>query len=824
MRRLLMIAGGVIGVLILIIAAVVGYAYFNLNSIIESNRARILDHASAALGRPVTANEIKASLGWGVSIEVTGVKVADDDAFSQLPFVEADSVLAKVEFVPLLFREIKVIELVLQQPQIRIVRNPSGALNVNTLAKKRPRRVRGEEPGVTPQPGASPGSGLGAAPNISANAPETAVARRERRFTIENFTVKDGQILYLDNEAGGAPVTINRFNLKVTHFGLAKSFDIALELAALGDTRNLEVNGTAGPIVKDGAIDTGAILINLNATAGPFKLAELKAVPQLAKALPPALAFSGEANLQAKVAGTLDAISLDASSDLSAIQVTYAPSFDKPAGTTLKFTASGARTDGKIVLQQVNLELADLRAKLTYIAFAPGSFSARADTNKFDLGPVAKLIARAHPFNPSGAAEIHTAIRIANSKPEVDGTVILTNVNAAMPNAKTPPVSNLNGIIRLSGNTAVLGPLTFKLGSGNAQFQAKVDSIKPVHATYRLGVDKITVAELVPGRSDKGNENLVQVSANGTVANDGGTFGGATKLSAASGMIANVPFTLLALDADYSGDQVNANSLKFGAFDGSIGASGVATIGKAGVTPAFDFKVDAQSIDMQKALDSQHSKAANTIRGSLTGNIQIAGKGKGLDQVKPTMRGSGRARIDNGKLVGVNIVAQALKKVDNVPGIGALVPASVVANHPELFKSPDTDIQEASLTFAIAGPRIVSHDLVARSTDYSIFGDGWFDLDKNIDLTAKIIMSSAFSSELVAAKHNISYLTNNDNQVEIPLRISGQLPHPAVVPDVAIIAQRAATHAMQGKVGELLQKKGLGGILKKNGLGGLLGF
>jgi hypothetical protein len=85
-------------------------------------------------------------------------------------------------------------------------------------------------------------------------------------------------------------------------------------------------------------------------------------------------------------------------------------------------------------------------------------------------------------------------------------------------------------------------------------------------------------------------------------------------------------------------------------------------------------------------------------------------------------------------------------------------------------------------------------------------------------------MSSAFSSELVAAKHDISYLTNNDNQVEIPLRISGQLPHPAVVPDVGIIAQRAAKHAMQGKVGELLQKKGLGGILKKNGLGGLLGF
>ena len=147
-----------------------------------------------------------------------------------------------------------------------------------------------------------------------------------------------------------------------------------------------------------------------------------------------------------------------------------------------------------------------------------------------------------------------------------------------------------------------------------------------------------------------------------------------------------------------------------------------------GGAAAFDFRINAQNVNVQATLDSQHSKAANTIRGSLTGSLQIAGQGKGLDQVKPTMRGTGRARMENGKLVGVNVVAQALNKVNNVPSIGVLVPAAVVANHPELFRSPDTDIQEASLTFVILGPRIISHDIVAHSTDYSIFADGWFDL------------------------------------------------------------------------------------------------
>jgi uncharacterized protein involved in outer membrane biogenesis len=670
---------------------------------------------------------------------VTGVKLADDAAFSQLPFVQADDVFLKVEHIPLLRKEIKVTELVLRQPQIRIIRGASGAMNVSTIAKKGPTGA-----GNPTEAGATPEFGIAASSNKSGGASTIS------NVTIETFTIEDGRIFYLDQQAGGAPVTINAVNLKVANFSVAEPFDVALDLAAFGDRKNLELLGTAGPIAKDGAIEAGAIPINLVATVGPLTLAELKSVPQLAKAIPRALMLSDEVKLQAKVTGTLDAISFDASSDLSANRVAFAPSFDKPAGTTFKFTASGARTAGKVVVQQADLGLADLQAKLTDIVFATGRVSARVDTNKFDLGPIADLISAAQPYNPTGAAEIHTAISLVNSKPALNGTITLVNVNAAMPDAKTPPVSDLNGTIRLAGNTANLGPLTFKLGSGNAQLQASADSIRPAHATYRLSVDKITVA----------------------------------------------------------------------AFDGSIGAAGVAKIGTAS---AFDFKIDTQHVNMQKALDSQHSPAANTIRGNLTGNIQIAGRGKGLDQIKPTMRGAGRARMDKGKLVGVNVVAQALKKVDNVPGIGALVPAAVVANHPELFQSPDTDIQQASLTFEILGPRIISHDIVARSTDYSIFGDGWFDLDKNLDLAAKIKMSRTFSSELVAAKHNISYVTNSDGEVEIPLRVSGQLPHPSVVPDVGVIAQRAATHAVQNRVGELIQKKGLGDVLKKNGLGGLLG-
>jgi hypothetical protein len=143
----------------------------------------------------------------------------------------------------------------------------------------------------------------------------------------------------------------------------------------------------------------------------------------------------------------------------------------------------------------------------------------------------------------------------------------------------------------------------------------------------------------------------------------------------------------------------------------------------------------------------------------------------------------------------------------------------VVARHPGLFRSNDTDIQNASLTFVLQGPRLATHDLNLAAADYSILGDGWFDMDKNIDLAARILLSKAFSNELVAAKHNIAYLTDPDQRVEIPLRIVGHLPKPAVVPDVTVLAQRAATHAAQREVTRFLGKKGgaLGGLLGGGG-------
>ncbi len=250
--------------------------------------------------------------------------------------------------------------------------------------------------------------------------------------------------------------------------------------------------------------------------------------------------------------------------------------------------------------------------------------------------------------------------------------------------------------------------------------------------------------------------------------------------------------------------------LKLKAFSGDLAATGNTRLEASAPMAA---SINFTNIDVQQALGSQKSKAAGTIRGMLGGNIDVTGETGSFDEMKPTLKGSGKLTLVNGKLVGVNVGGQALKKVQHLPAIGKLVPESVVKNHPELFSDPDTDIQLASLSFVLADQRITSHDIKVQTVDYNLLGDGWFDMDKNVDLAARIVLSPQFSKELIEQKQEVAFIANKDGQIDVPLQIVGQLPKPKVLPDVTQLAQRAANHAMQAQgqkyLGKVFGKKGI---------------
>jgi hypothetical protein len=811
MRRALIIGGGLVGLIILIAALMLAYAVLNLNSIIQERRGYILSRVSDAIGRPVMVETIQASLGWGVLIDLSGVQVADDHSFSSLPMIEARDVYLKVEFIPLLFHQARVIELRVNHPIIHVVRDRAGELNFEALARRRvaplplPPNLAGAKPNETPAaPNANP---LTFAQPVS-NRPTAAIF-------IRRFALTDGVVDYTDQSTPNhAPIELRDLEISVGNFSLRSQFEFDLGFAAFGDQKNFDLNGTIGPLANDGALDLKAVPLRLKAAIGPLTLGQVRTIPALAKTLPAPLAITGPLNASATAIGTADAINFTISGDLSPNQIFWQPSFDKPAGTPLTLEAAGSRTSARLILSSIDVALAGAKAHFTQVNLKPDHLGSHITTNDFAIGPVAAMIPAAAKYHPNGTASLDALVAIgAGHHAILNGNAALSDIGLTiLKRGAAVPITHLSGPIQLGGNTAHIGPLTFNLGSAHARLDALAQSLQPPRINYRFQADKLMLTEIIPSRRELPPEYLNDFVANGNAAL-AESVGATVNAAATSGLIQNVPFTNLAIDAAYVPDRISLNSFAFDSCDGAISGKGTAMLG---AIPAFDLTIATRGLNLQKAMSAVKAKAANTVRGGLTANLSLSGHGEDFDRARPTLRGNGHAEIVNAKLVGVNVPAQALRKIDNLPAIGTLVPASVIRNHPELFASPDTDIQSASLTFVIFGPRLTTHDFSAQAIDYNVMADGWFDLDKNLDMNAQILLSQPFSSELIAARKNVAFLADHRGQVVIPLRVTGRLPHPSVMPNVDILAQRAASNAMQSKLGGLIDKggKGLGGIFK----------
>lgn len=805
MRRVILIATAVVGVIVIVTGAIVLYAVINLNSIIAERRQTILDKVSVALGREVHADDIKASVGWGVMADLTGVRIGDDPAISQKPFVEASDVYAKLQLMPLLSRRLEITEVTLDKPVIRIVQTRDGRLNVSTIGQKKGGPEAARETGKEKKDRAAGSSSLGS-------------------LSVKDFSVNNGTLIF-QQEGGAEAASFNAIDLSVKDFDFTSPISIKLTFAALSDQQNFKLAASIGPLLKNGELDLQAIPLSARLKAGPIAISRLKAIPMLAKSIPQQLSIPDPVSFTADAAGTFEAIKFHLSSDLSASRVAYGDAFDKPAGETLKVSAEGWRRGSAIDVQHADLTLGDLVMKATNLKVGGGRTSARIDTNNFDIASLGKILLAIGKNGLSGKSEIHSDVALSGGKPSANGTVALADVAMTAPDSKSPGVSHVNGTVKLNGSSADAGPITFKLGGSQATLKSHIDQFQPLVASYQLNAAAVHLADLAPSRPQ--DEQINDLSAAGSAALKPSGPVIDSKITSGSGNLAGMPYQSLSLNVSLEGKRARVTSLRFNAFAGEITASAeTRLIAHAPFSASMSFS----NLDIQKILDAQKSKAAGTLRGTLGGQMNVSAVAGPFDEMKPTMKGNGKLNIVSGKLIGVNIGGSALEKVQNLPGIGDLVPAAVIARHPELFSNPDTDIQAASLSYVLAGPRITSHDIKVQTADYMLLGDGWFDTDKNIDLGAHITLSQAFSKELIDQKKQVAYIADRDGQIDLPLQITGQLPKPSVLPNVTILAQRAGTHAMQEQgqkyIGKFLDKnlgkKGLPGGLG-GALGGLLG-
>jgi len=214
MKRLLIISGIIVGVLLLVIIAVP--LFIN----VDSFRPDLEQKLSAALNRQVHIGKLDASLLSG-GASASDITIADDPAFNKGPFLKASSVNVGVQLMPLIFsKQLKVTSLTIQKPDITLLKNAAGKWNYSTLGATAQKQKTQPEPS-------------GKAPDVSVD-----------KFEISGGTVRVG---HSSGHSAGKESVYQNVNLVAHNISAtsAMPFTLSADMPG-GGTLNLE--GQAGPL------------------------------------------------------------------------------------------------------------------------------------------------------------------------------------------------------------------------------------------------------------------------------------------------------------------------------------------------------------------------------------------------------------------------------------------------------------------------------------------------------------------------------------------------------------------------------------------------
>ncbi|MGA3223839.1 MAG: DUF748 domain-containing protein [Acidobacteriaceae bacterium] len=383
MTRYVLIAIGAL-VAVFVIVAVCLPLFLNADSF----RTRIETTLTKSLGRTVTIGKLELSV-WSGGLVATNASVADDPAFSNQPFIQADTVKIGVELLPLIFsRALHIRGFSLASPKVQLLRAANGTWNYSTIGKSTPAATQDAD---TKQ----------AFPDL----------------TVGHVTVENGRFTVgMQPAAGataGAPVRVyDQVNLEAKNFGFRNSFPFTVSAHLPGDG-TVNLSGNAGPINQQDA--------SLTPFSGQL---EMKHIDPLA---------AGFVDASAGITGLVDSMILDASWNGQQMHVAKlvvdsphltlvrsnapkqpTPAAANPEGATMldslsvesaqikngSITLTTPGQAGSAVYQQLNAQITNLTPKtsspFTVSAVLPGGGSLNANGT---AGPFNQLNNAATPLN-----------------------------------------------------------------------------------------------------------------------------------------------------------------------------------------------------------------------------------------------------------------------------------------------------------------------------------------------------------------------------------------------------------------------------------------
>lgn len=762
--KILRIALWLLAAMAALVAAVLFAAWllFDAQAVKAQSEKLVLE----ATGRHLRiGGDLSLSVFPRLGVEMAGLRLSERGQ-PETPFASVERVRVGVRLLPLLQRRVEADEILLVAPDVRIVRDRNGRLNVADLAGQ-PSAAPDKAPEEKPQAG------------TTAALPSIALA---------GVRVEKGRLAYRD-EGTGKDVVISDLGLRFGELGTQ-----AKGRAVLGASLTLDGKQLRGDLETDYAIDAGAKRLGLSGLVGRVQgaaatLSELDVQIKLAALAVNAASPTGGAAVPLSLQG----IELSGGGRLAADRV------------DLKLVAprvelAGERVSGEPLVLDLGLEGGGRRVR--------GSVNVAEWQRQGAALSIGKLAVRWEAAVAQLTSQGQLATRLEVLTAEAGPRVTLGHYRGDT-EVRHPALAG--GPLKLAFDGSARADLAAGNAEGRGQFRFDETNLQatwalprlaPWQATFDVAIDRLNVDRYLPptAAAAPGGAKGAPVAAAPTGADSpvdlaalrGLDFSGNLRVGAfqvSGARLANLRAKLQAREGRLTVAPFSAD-LYEGRASGSLAAA-------AGAPQRLALQTTLEAVNLQALLRDVAKQDVLSGRGRVA--LDLNASGASVSALKRSLQGSAALGLRDGAVKGINL-AKSLRDLKARFGGGEDVVQAASA-------AEKTDFSELQASFRIAQGVAHNDDFNAKSPFLRVSGAGAVDIGASrLDYLVKANVVSTSTGQDGKALEHVRGLT-------VPVRLTGSFDKLSYKIELAQLAKDAAKERLKERLGEKLgEKLGTGAV------------
>lgn len=269
--------------------------------------------------------------------------------------------------------------------------------------------------------------------------------------------------------------------------------------------------------------------------------------------------------------------------------------------------------------------------------------------------------------------------------------------------------------------------------------------------------------------------------------------------------IKSLPVAADQITLDFEGTEkilrVKGSSLNLG--QGTVKTTG--QIDDYLATQAFDFKTQWQGLSLAELNPAKNQPIG--MEGQINGQYHIKGQGlSGSPEMLASLIADGEIQVNNGKVVGINILKTVFDKMSMLPGLSEKLEANLPEKYKKLLQEKDTPLKKVDLSTKLQNKHILLDRVQIETDAFLLSTQGQVSFNQELDIRSSLAINADLSKAMVASVEGLQYILDDSGRIVIPVIITGTVPQLSFLPDLQYLGEKIIISQGREQLEKVLDK------------------